>query len=217
MGVQGFERRLERLVEGTFGKAFRSGLQPVEVARRLLREMDAGRTIGVRGTIAPNRFVVCLCGEDADRFDAYADVLEAELATEAREHARTEHYHFVGPVQVELVEDPRLRRGDLEIEAEIREGSGGRVGTLVLPDGRRLPLGEKVFTIGRLPDCDLPVDDALASRRHAEIRPEPDGYRLVDLGSLNGTTVNAAPAKDHLLVDGDVVGVGAVAIRFEAS
>jgi pSer/pThr/pTyr-binding forkhead associated (FHA) protein len=78
-------------------------------------------------------------------------------------------------------------------------------------------LGEKVFTIGRLPDSDLPVDDALASRRHAEIRPEPDGYRVVDVGSLNGTTVNALPTKDHLLVDGDVIGVGAVAIRFEAS
>jgi hypothetical protein len=217
MGVQGFERRLERLVEGTFGRAFRSGLQPVEVARRLLRDMDAARTIGVRGTVVPNHFVVVLCGEDAERFDAYADVLEAELATEAREHARQEGYHFLGPVQVELVEDPRLRRGDLEIETEIREGNGGRVGALVLADGRRIDLGERIFTIGRLPDSDLAVDDALASRRHAEIRPEPDGYRLVDVGSLNGTTVNAAPTKDHVLVDGDVIGVGAVAIRFEAS
>lgn len=217
MGVQGFERRLERLVEGTFGRAFRSGLQPVEVARRLLREMDAARTIGVRGTVVPNHYVVVLCGEDAERFDAYADVLEAELATEARDHARREGYHFLGPVRVELVEDPRLRRGDLEIEAEIREGAGGRVGSLVLPDGRRIELTDKVFTIGRLPDSDLPVDDALASRRHAEIRPEPDGYRLVDVGSLNGTTVNAVPTKDHLLVDGDVIGVGSVALRYEAS
>ena len=48
MGLQRFERRLERLVEGGFGKAFRSGLQPVEIGRRLVREMDAGRTLGVR-------------------------------------------------------------------------------------------------------------------------------------------------------------------------
>ncbi|MBM4398675.1 MAG: DUF3662 domain-containing protein, partial [Deltaproteobacteria bacterium] len=57
MGVQSFERRLERLVEGAFGKAFRSGLQPVEIARRLLREMDAGRTLGVRSTVAPNWYL----------------------------------------------------------------------------------------------------------------------------------------------------------------
>jgi pSer/pThr/pTyr-binding forkhead associated (FHA) protein len=71
--------------------------------------------------------------------------------------------------------------------------------------------------MGRLADCDLPIEDPLASRRHAEIRPEPDAYRVVDLGSLNGTMVNAAPTKDHVLVDGDVIGIGGVAIRFEAS
>jgi hypothetical protein len=217
MGVQGFERRLERLVEGTFGKAFRSGLQPVEVARRLLREMDARRTLGVRGTVVPNEFTVVLCTEDALRFDDYADVLEAELANEAREHARAEGYHFIGPVTVQLVEDPDLRRGDLELESALREGEGGRVGALVMTDGTRIPLGERVFTVGRLPDCDLTVDDALASRRHCEIRPEPDAYRLVDLQSLNGTTVNGAKVTEHVLADGDLIGVAAVALRFEAS
>jgi hypothetical protein len=203
MGVQGFERRLERLVEGAFGKAFRSGLQPVEIARKLLRNMDNGRTLGVRGTVAPNHFVVCLCEEDALRFDDYADVLERELADEAREHAREDGYHFIGPVTVQLVEDPRLKRGDLEVEASIKEGPGGRVGALVLPDGRRIALGEEPFVIGRLSDCDL--------------GPEPDAYRLVDLKSLNGTTVNATPVKNHVLADGDLIGIGAVAIRFEAS
>jgi hypothetical protein len=217
MGVQGFERRLERLVEGAFGKAFRSGLQPVEIARKLLRNMDNARTLGVRGTVAPNHFVVCLCEEDAIRFDAYADVLERELAEEAREHARTEGYHFIGPVMVQLVEDPRLKRGDLEVETAIKEGPGGRVGALVLPDGTRVDLDEGTFAIGRLSECDLVVEDPLASRRHAEIRPEPDAYRLVDLKSLNGTTVNGAPVKEHVLVDGDLIGIGAVVIRFEAS
>ena len=217
MGVQGFEQRLERLVEGAFGKAFRSGLQPVEIARKLLRNMDNGRTLGVRGTVAPNHFVVCLCEEDALRFDDYADVLERELAEEAREHAREDGYHFIGPVTVQLVEDPRLKRGDLEVEASIKEGPGGRVGALVLPDGRRITLGEKPFVIGRLSDCDLAIEDPLASRRHCEIRPEPDAYRLIDLKSLNGTTVNATPVKNHVLADGDLIGIGAVAIRFEAS
>lgn len=217
MGVQEFERRLERLVEGAFGKAFRSGLQPVEIVRKLLRELDAGRTLGVRGTVAPNHFVVALSTQDALRFDDYADVVEQELAAEAREHARREGYHFLGPVTVQLVEDPAIREGALEVEATIAKGPGGRAGALVLADGRRFRLGDRVVTVGRLPDCDVVVDDPRVSRRHAEIRPEPDGFRLVDLGSLNGTLVNGVPERDHLLDDGDLIGVGSATLRFEAS
>lgn len=215
MGVRGFEQRLERLVEGAFARAFRSGLEPVEIARKLVRAVDAGRRVGVHGPIAPNHVLVALSTADARRFEAYADVIEHELATELRDHARQEGYRFVGPVRVQLVEDPALRQGDLDIEATIRAGPGGRVGTLVLPDGRRVPLGERPLLIGRLPDCDLPTEDPRVSRRHAEIRPEPEGYAIIDLGSLNGTTVNGVPVKEHLLADGDVIGIGALVLRFE--
>ena len=63
-----------------------------------------------------------------------------------------------------------LRTGDCDVAAEIAEG--GRVGSLVLPDGERVPLGEQTIVIGRLPDCDVIVDDPKASRRHAEVRPD---------------------------------------------
>src|SRR5262245_2398753 len=98
MGLQRFERRLERLVEGAFSKAFRSGLQPVEIGRRLAREMDAQRTLGLRGTVVPNAFVIELAQEDLERFESFHDSLLKELAEAAREHAREENYHFVGPV-----------------------------------------------------------------------------------------------------------------------
>jgi len=217
MGLQGFERRLERLVEGTFTKAFRSGLQPVEIARKLIREVDAGRTVSVRGTVAPNHFAVVMSPGDAERFESFAEVLERELADEAREHARTEGYHFVGPVEVEMLADAALRRGDLLVEARIREGDGGRVGRLRLPDGRVVALGEHTAVIGRLPDCEIRIEDSRSSRRHAAVRPDADGYVLADLSSLNGTTVNGAPITEQLLVDGDEVTVGDTTIRFEAS
>ena len=67
MGLQKFEQRLEHLVEGVFAKAFRSGLQPVELGRRLVREMDLQRTIGVRGTLVPNRFTITLSPADRER------------------------------------------------------------------------------------------------------------------------------------------------------
>ena len=60
MGLNQFEQRLERLVEGVFAKTFRSGLKPVELARRLTREMDLHRVVGVSGLIAPNHFTIAI-------------------------------------------------------------------------------------------------------------------------------------------------------------
>src|SRR3954452_12471380 len=169
MGLQRFERRLERLVEGTFSKAFRSGLQPVEIGRRIVREMDAGRTLGVRGTVVPNRYSVELSSEDTDRFSGFLDALAKELADAAREHAREEQYHFEGPVEVHLVVDDRARRGDLRVRAEIVAGAIPAIGALVLPDGKRVALGEATAVIGRTPECAVALSDPQASRQHAEI------------------------------------------------
>ncbi|MDQ1467726.1 MAG: hypothetical protein QOH10_2141 [Actinomycetota bacterium] len=217
MGLQAFERRLERLVEGAFTRAFRSGLQPLEIGRRLVKELDAGRTVGVRGVVVPNHFTVVLSPADSERFASFRDALARELADAAREHARDEDYRFVGPVVVELTQDPQRRQGDLKVEAIIEQGEGGWTAALVLPDGRRVALGEEAATIGRLPDCAVPLSDPQASRHHAEVRPGTDGFRVVDLGSTNGTTVNGAIVGEHLLRDGDEIGVGNTVIRYEES
>src|SRR5438874_12917942 len=99
MGLQQFERRLERLVEGAFAKAFRSGLQPVEIGRRLTREMDLQRTVGVHGLIVPNHFRVAVSAGDHEHFSSFSDALMRELAEAVREHARDEGYYFVVPVE----------------------------------------------------------------------------------------------------------------------
>jgi len=216
MGMQGFERRLERLVEGSFSKAFRSGLEPVEVGRRLTRVLDAERTMGVDGVpVAPNNIGVYLSPDDFDRFESFADALARELAETAREHAKAEGYHFVGPVTVTLVADDELRAGECDIAAEIHEGL--RVGSLVLPDGRRVPLGEQPLVIGRNADCGIVVADARASRQHAEIRAQGNGFVVHDLDSMNGTLVNGTAIREHPLADGDEIRLGNTVLRFEAS
>jgi hypothetical protein len=217
MGLQAFERRLERLVEGAFTKAFRSGLQPLEIGRRLVKELDAGRTVGVHGVVAPNHFTVVLSPADSERFASFRDALAGELADAAREHARDENFHFVGPVTVDLTEDPHRRQGDLRVVAAIEQGEGGWTAVLVLPDGRRVPLGDEPSVIGRLPDCAVPLSDPQSSRQHAEVRRTTDGFRVVDLGSTNGTTVNGTVVGEKLLRDGDVIGVGNTTIRYEES
>ena len=218
MGLQGFERRLERLVEGTFNKAFRSGLQPVEIGHRVTRVLDAGRTLGVTGRpVAPNNVGVYLAPADFERFQSFAEALARELAEMAREHAREEGYQFVGPVTVTLVSDDTLKTGDFDVVAEIAEGAGGQVGSLFLPDGRRVRLGEDPAVLGRNSDCTVTLADPRASRQHAEIRATADGFLVVDLGSMNGTLVNGVPVKEHVLHDGDEIAIGATTMRFEAS
>ncbi|HEX5587807.1 MAG TPA: DUF3662 and FHA domain-containing protein [Acidimicrobiia bacterium] len=218
MGLQGFERRLERLVEGTFNKAFRSGLQPVEIGHRVTRVLDAGRTIGVSGRpVVANNVGIYLAPADFDRFQSFAEALARELAEMARQHARDEDYQFVGPVTITLVSDDTLKTGDFDVVAEIAEGEGGQVGSLVLPDGRRVRLSEDAATLGRNADCTVTLADPRASRQHAEIRATGDGFLVTDLGSMNGTLVNGVPVKEHVLRDGDEISVGATVMRFEAS
>jgi hypothetical protein len=217
MGLQRFERRLERLVEGGFGKAFRSGLQPVEIGRRLVREMDIGRTLGVRGTVAPNDFTIRIAEADLERFDGFRESLVTELGDTAREHARESKYHFVGPVSVAFAVDPNARIGDLVVDAAIVAGPTGAPAALVLPDGRRIDLGEDPVQIGRLPDCAIPLSDSQASRHHAEVHRTDTGFAIVDLDSLNGTKVNDVVVHEKSLADGDVITIGETAIRYEES
>ena len=96
MVLRNFEDRLERLVEGMFARAFRSGLQPVELGRRLVKEMDASRTLDVRGrTLAPNRFVIRVSPEDQQRFAQVQQSLVQELHATVREHAAAEELTFL--------------------------------------------------------------------------------------------------------------------------
>jgi hypothetical protein len=216
MGLQQFEERLERLVEGTLAKPFRSNLQPVEIGRRLTREMDLHRRVGVRGLIAPNAFAVTLAPDDVARFANFIDALSRELSDAAREHARIETYTFVGPVEVEIFESASLKTGRFTVTAEVRESEdGGFLAELVMADGRRFTVGSQPLVIGRLPECDVVLNDSNVSRRHAELRRNGDGVFLTDLGSTNGTRVNGAPIREQILASGDEVSVGSTRLIFE--
>ena len=218
MGIRQFEQRLERLVEGVFAKTLRSGLEPVEIARRLTREVDLHRAMGVNGLMAPNHFEIAVSPADLRTFESYQQALIRELSEAVREHARDEGYGFVGPVHVELKEDDSLVVGQFLVASAMQEAPGGAaVGSLLLTDGRRIPLGEDPVCIGRLPECDVVLSDPNASRRHAEVRRRGNDFIVVDLGSTNGTKVNGAGIRERRLNDGDEIALGGTRIRFEAS
>src|SRR5215207_7405763 len=183
MGLQAFERGVERIVEGVFTRAFRSNLRPIELGRRLVREMDDHRSVDVKGrVVVPNSFTFALSPEDRTNFAEIEDALLRELADAAREYARDERYAFMGPVEVRITVDSGLRSGRFELTSRMHEGQGGAgAGSIVMPSGARHPLGGKVLSIGRLPECDIQIGDPIVSRRHAEIRPAGDGFTVDDL------------------------------------
>jgi hypothetical protein len=216
MGLQQFEERLERLVEGTLAKPFRTNLQPVEIGRRLTREMDLHRRVGVRGLIAPNAFTVSLSATDAERFSNFVEALIRELAEAAREHARNENYAFVGPIDVNVVEGSRLRAGRFTITAEVVAGPEGlHPAQLLLPDGSRVNIEAEPVVIGRLPECGVPLGDTNVSRRHAEVRRIGERFVVSDLGSTNGTRVNGVPVREQFLSSGDQITIGSTTLVFE--
>ena len=148
MGVlQRFERRLEGMVEGAFARAFKSEVQPVEIATSVQREMDDRAAIVAQGrTLVPNDFVVELSETDHDRLDVYADSLGVELANLARDYAKEQGYSFVGPVRMRFEGVNDLTTGTFRIRSGVIRGStveGGEIrqpaSDLPQPPGGRFP------------------------------------------------------------------------------
>jgi hypothetical protein len=217
--LRSIERRLESLVEGVFARAFRSGLRPVELGRKLMREMDDHRSVGVSGgTVVPNHYEIHLGPEDAAGFDSVSSSLVRELEELLREHARSEGYRFMGPLRVVLLTEDGRRAGTFAVAGRFADaGTGTGVGSLLMPGGERLVLSDAVTRVGRLPDCGVQLVDASVSRHHAELRARGEGWVVADLGSTNGTRVNGVRVDERELRDGDEVRFGTVRVQFTAS
>lgn len=112
--LRSIEHRIEALVEGAFGRAFRSHVQPVELARKLVKEMDDHKTISVSRVYVPNEYAVYLSPEDREQLPPEQELL-TELADYLSEHARREGYALVSAPRVLLEEDEDLALGEFGI------------------------------------------------------------------------------------------------------
>lgn len=122
------EDRLEGLVQGVFSRAFSSEVQPIELARRLAREMDANRTASVSRIYVPNRYTVFLSAVDHERLEGYEGSLGQELSSYLLEHARAKGYELLTRPEIAFETDERLRLGEFGIQARMvkapaREGA----------------------------------------------------------------------------------------------
>ena len=256
------ETTLSNLVEGTFGRLFRSEVRPMELARRLTREMDAHRTQSVSRVYAPNEYAVWLSPEDRALYEGVEVELIEELCAYLLEHARRENLMLASHPQIVFHTDEQLTLGEFGIEARLvraeeqepppageeresvvvpaaperKQGgetmiqsSSGRVRepieesrarrttrAMLLTDGRRVLVPPSGAVLGRSRECDIVLDDAGVSRRHAQISPTEDGWVLSDLGSTNGVRVNDRALRGtHELRLGDRIEMGATELVFE--
>jgi hypothetical protein len=247
------EQKLESLFEGVFGRAFRTHVQPVELARKLQKEMDEHRNVSVSRVYVPNEYSVYLGPQDREQFADYEAALAEELQGYLAEHARREGYALLTSPRVLFQTDDDLDVGEFGIATRMvqperrgprRDEPAGQAEpghTMVYKpkqapqptqavsaeelgveservtlqwDGGRRELDKRRVLIGRSRECDVQLEDANVSRRHAELRQEGASYWLVDLDSTNGVEVNGRRLKRAKLEDGDRVTMGATDLVF---
>src|SRR3712207_2362602 len=119
MGIlKDFEKRLEGAVEGFFARAFRSGLQPVELAKALQRYAQNYQQVGIDGVFVPNVYRFELAPEDHDRFNGFADSLTTELAAVVRRTAAERGWRLKGPARIELRARDDITVGTYELRGK---------------------------------------------------------------------------------------------------
>lgn len=216
MGIlDSVERGLERAVNGAFARTFRSGVQPVEIAAGLKRELEIGSVIVDRDRIlAPNRFVVRVSPTDAQRLQRMGDTLERELIGVVLKHAKRQGYQLLGDPDVELQLDQSLTTGVLEIDASQVEGGVAWAAVLDV-DGVRHPLPTGTTVVGRGSDAGVRITDSAASRQHLQIVWDGRAGLARDLGSTNGSKIDGQRFREASLNPGTVITIGQTSLRFD--
>ena len=218
-----------------FARAYGSAIRPLNLGRELLGLIDS---MDKSSPINPD-FVVNLNATD---YEAFADIekhLLRELAEAATQFAERNDLRHQAPISVILRVDDAIKVGSFsitnEIEREIMTDAGAVAkvsdvaepmnssprlveAALVLQSGERITLDTDSLKIGRQASCRIVFNDSNVSREHAQLRRSADGWKLLDLGSTNGTKINGVKiAEEQLLVNGDELGFGTSSAKFEIS
>lgn len=216
--VDDFESRLEKAVEGVFSKAFRSEIAPSELGRRMLRRMEAEKTVSVGAVYVPNHYLVKLSGEDYARFEGLMPTLRTEFAELLRAKARQRRWRFPGPLDVQFEVDESAKLGQFEVAAShvaTQDPAEMPPDQLVLVGSdRHWDLDSDKVQLGRSSSNAVVIDDPNASRIHAELVSREGQWWITDLGSTNGTLVNESAIKEHRLSPGDRIKIGAAELEY---
>jgi pSer/pThr/pTyr-binding forkhead associated (FHA) protein len=156
------ESKLESLFEGVFGRAFRSNVQPVEIARKLVKEMDEHRSVSVSRVYVPNEYTVFLSPADHEQFAGYEENLCDELQEYLAEHARRERYVLLSPPSVRLETDDDLELGLFGIQTRLARIPAAAAEPAPAPPRPRAPAAPAAATAIFIPPVELPPEPAAA-------------------------------------------------------
>ena len=218
-----------------FARAYGSAIRPINLGRELLGLIDS---MDKSGQINPD-FVVNLNATD---YAAFADIekhLTRELAEAATQFAEKNDLKHSAPISVILRVDDATKVGDFSIINESQPERTSDVpatqknssvaqpviaaaplieAVLVMQNGERIVLENDSLKIGRQATCRIVFNDSNVSREHAQMRRTADGWKILDLGSTNGTKINGVKiTEEQLLVNGDVLSFGTSSAKFEIS
>jgi hypothetical protein len=124
--LRNIEQKIEALFEGVFGRAFRTHVQPVELARKLAKEMDDHRMVSVSRVYAPNEYSVYLSPKDREQFDSYEESLLTELQDYLGEHAKRESYVLLSSPKVLMNTDSDREVGEFGIATRMVQPEPGQ-------------------------------------------------------------------------------------------
>jgi hypothetical protein len=175
--LRNIEAKIESLFEGVFGRAFRTNVQPVELARKLVKEMEDHRVISVSRLYVPNEYTVYLSPADREQFEGYEDSLVGELQEYLAENARREKYVLLSPPKVMLETDEDLDVGEFGIATRMAQG-----GPQVTPDEAPPPQVEPGATMVYKPKA-----------------PETEAVSAEDLGLEREIATLTTNGKSHRL------------------
>jgi len=209
-----FERSIERLIGGTFAKAFSSKLHPVEILGALKKEMDSHAKVVSRTRIlARHSYRILVSGSDFQRLERVRTALASKLAKGLEGYAKKHLYHLASKVSIKIEYSAKLSQGLGDVTSE-------PLGPVIWVPFLSLqkivyPITKKTTSIGRASDADIRVNMKGVSRNHVEIRWDGKRAELLDLASTNGTKLDGKVVSRAALPDRCFIEVGKTRILFE--
>ncbi len=161
MVLRSLEQKLESLLEGMFGRAFKTNVQPVELARKLAKEMDEHRTISVSRVYVPNEYVLYLSTGDREQFSGYEASLLGELQEYLIEHARREGYALLTQPRVLVETDSDLEVGEFGIATRMAQPKGAEL----VADAPEVEAGATMIYKARTPEPEAQAEPAPSPER----------------------------------------------------
>lgn len=216
--LKDFEHKLGDLVEGVFSKGFKSGVQPIELAKKLEREMDDNKTISVSNVYVPNHYTFYLSPDDMKEFSSFEAQLVLELKEFLKKELKAKKYALIDEPEIRFREKPDLSLGQFILKSKLASAQNLVQASLTLSIKNEQEeiffLSKPETTIGRIAANDIVIPDPNVSRHHTQIENRDGDFYVVDLDSTNGTYLNGRRVTRALLKNGAQIAIGNEVLRF---